>query len=80
MKTVQPPIRLLLSADASRHLDATEEGVFLVVHKAMRGVEEPSTAGRWAITLIPCSIHQADSAVRVALGLSKESKPRAPKA
>lgn len=72
------PIKILLSEQASRHLDATGERAFIVASRAMRGTEEPETMGRWALHLVPCSIPQADAACRVARGLSKESKPRTP--
>lgn len=70
------PIRILLSEAASRHLTATGEHAFIVASRAMRGVEEPDTAGRWALWLVPCSITTADAAVRVARGLTTERKQR----
>ena len=70
------PVRILLSETASRHLTETGEHAFIVVSRARRGAEEPETAGRWALWLVPCSIAEADSAVRVARGISKERKTR----
>jgi len=72
--------RILLSEAASRHLDATGERCFIVASRAMRGTEEPQTMGRWALHLVPCSIADANAAVRVATGQSTERKPRTPKA
>lgn len=73
-------IRILLGEAASRHLDAAGEGAFIVISKAMRGTEEPETAGRWALHLLPCSITQANDAVAVIQGRAKASYPKKPKA
>lgn len=70
------PVRILLSKAASDHLTATGERAFIVIHKVMRGVEEPDTIGRWALTLHPCSVETSNAARRVALGESKERKPK----
>jgi hypothetical protein len=72
-------VRILLSEAASKHLTETGEHAFVAASRVMRGAEEPETAGRWALYLIPCDIPDADAAIRVARGLSKESKPRKPK-
>ena len=76
----EKPLRILLSEAASKHLTATGERCFIVASRAMRGTEEPDTAGRWAIWLTPCTIEQGNAAVRVATGQSLERKPKAPKA
>lgn len=65
--------RILLSEAASRHLSATGENCFAVVGKA----SWPDNPARWVLYLLPCSIAQADSAVRVARGLSTERNPKA---
>jgi hypothetical protein len=72
----QGHVRILLSEAASRHLAATGERCFVIASRAMRGAEEPDTMGRWALYLVPCSLADANAAVRVARGISKESKPR----
>lgn len=71
-------VRILLSEQASRHLDGTGERAFIVVSRAMRGAEEPETRGRWALWLVPCTIAQADAAVRVATGKSSERRKPLP--
>jgi hypothetical protein len=60
--------RLLLSAAVSKHLTDAGHECFLVVHRVMRGVEEPETMGRWALHLIPCSLKDAQAACNVAFG------------
>jgi hypothetical protein len=71
------PSRILLSEQASRHLTETGERCFIVTSRAMRGAEEPATMGRWALWLVPCSIQQADAAVRIATGQSLERRTKA---
>jgi hypothetical protein len=61
-------IRLLLSEAASKHLTDTGHECFIVLSKVLRGVEEPATMGRWAISLVPCSMAQAQAVCNVALG------------
>jgi hypothetical protein len=63
-----PTTRILLSEAASKHLTDAGHECLLVAHRVMRGVEEPETMGRWAISLVPCSMAQARAACNVALG------------
>lgn len=71
-ETTSKPIRVLLGEAASHHLDATSEDAFVVIAKD----KSDDRSGRWVIHLLPCSIAQADAAVRVARGYSHERKPR----
>lgn len=66
------PTRILLSEAASRHLAATGEKCFVVIDRA----SYPDDPKRWIIYLVPCSIAQADAAVRVAMGQSTERRKR----
>lgn len=65
--------RILLSEAASRHLSQNGQSCFAVTAKA----SWPDDPTRWVLYLVPCSIAQADAAVRVARGLSLERKPKA---
>jgi hypothetical protein len=67
------PVRILLSEAASRHLSDTGHPCFAVV--SFDRSDEHS--GRWVIHLLPCSIAEANSAVRVARGISTERKASA---
>lgn len=64
------PLRLVLSAEQSAAI--RESGIrFAVIHPD----SFPSpTNGRWLIDLIECDQSVADSAVRVAMGRSKERR------
>jgi hypothetical protein len=68
------PIRILLSKAASDALTATGEGAFAIVHKVMRGVEEPDTIGRWAIYLAPVAWPTATAATSVLCGKARAVK------
>ncbi len=63
-------VKILLSESASRHLEAAGADAFLVVGRE----SWPNDPRRWVIHLLSCSISQADSAARVARGLSAERK------
>ena len=67
--------RIKLSQQASDHLSQTGQPCFAVV--AFDRSDERS--GRWIVHLIPSTYARADAAIRVAKGITKESKPR-PKA
>ena len=67
-----PTTRILLSERASQHLTATGAECFAVV--AFDKSDQRS--GQWIIHLMPCTYKQADAAVRVARGITKEIKPR----
>lgn len=68
--------RILLSEAASRHLDAIGEDCFVVT--SFDRSDERS--GRWVLHLIPCTLGQANSAVRVATGQSTERRTKTKKA
>ncbi len=67
-------VRILLSKAASDALTASGENCFSIVHRVMRGVEEPETAGRWAISLIPAEMKLVDDAVAVLEGRKRAVK------
>lgn len=69
-------IRILLGKTASDLLTATGERAFAIVHRAMRGTDEPETAGRWQITLAPVEWQTAADASAVLLGTKKGTTPR----
>ena len=71
-------VRILLSEAASRHLDASGEKAFAIVHRVMRS-EEPETAGRWAIYLAPVAWPTATAATAVLCGKARAVKVKAPK-
>lgn len=64
-------VRILLSQAASDTLTATGERAFAIVHRCMRGVEEPETAGRWCIHLAPVEWDKAQDASHVLSGEMK---------
>jgi hypothetical protein len=66
------PLRLVLSEEQSAAI--RESGIrFAIIHPD----SYPSpTVGRWVVDLVECDQPTADSAVRVARGLSKERRPR----
>ena len=64
--------RILLSERTSKHLAGLMAECFAVVSLD----RSDDRSGRYALHLIPCTIAQADAAVRVARGVTKESKPR----
>lgn len=63
--------RILLSKKASDYLDSLENPCFAVVSFD----RSDDRSGRWVIHLTPCTHEQANSAVRVATGQSKERRP-----
>lgn len=63
--------RILLSKKASDYLDSLEDPCFAVVSFD----RSDDRSGRWVIHLTPCTHEQANSAVRVARGQSKERRP-----
>ena len=67
------PLRLVLTAEQSAVI--RESGIrFAIIHPD----SYPSpTVGRWVVDLIECDVHQANAAVRVAMGLSAERKIKA---
>ena len=72
-------LRLLLSEAASKALTEAGSDAFTIVHRAMRGTEEPDSAGRWCIHLAPVSHQAASDACEVLLGRKKAIKPRKPR-
>lgn len=64
--------RILLSEAASRHLEAAGPECFVIVATD----KSDQHSGRWVIHLMPCSYTLANSAVRVAQGLSTEKRPK----
>jgi hypothetical protein len=70
-------IRLVLGKSASEALEATGERSFAIVHRCMRGVEEPETAGRWCIHLAPVEWDKARDAAEVLMGTKRATKSRA---
>jgi predicted secreted protein len=68
--------RILLSKAASDALSATGERAFAIVHRCMRGVEEPETAGRWCITMAPVEWETAQDASAVLLGTKRAATIR----
>jgi hypothetical protein len=72
-------IRILLSRAASDALTATGERAFAIVHRCMRGVEEPETVGRWCITLAPVEWETAQDASAVLLGTKRAAPLRKPR-
>ncbi len=70
-------VRILLSQSASDTLTATGERAFAIVHRCMRGVEEPETAGRWCIHLAPIEWDRAQDAAEVLMGTKRATRPRA---
>ncbi len=70
-------VRLLLSEAASRHLSAAGETCFVIVHRVMR-CEEPGTAGRYAIHLLPVPLEVARAAEAVAMGKARAVRVKAP--
>jgi hypothetical protein len=67
-------VRIRLSEAASAALTASGQGVFTIVHRVMRGAEEPGSAGRWEITLAPIEWRAAVDASRVLLGSHRAVK------
>ena len=67
--------RLLLSEAASRYLEATGEGAFVIISKA----SYPATPGRWAIFLAPCPLATAAAACDVLTGKARAVRIMPPK-
>lgn len=67
-------IRILLSKSASDALTNAGESSFVIVSKAMRGTDEPETAGRREITLAPADWITARDACAVLLGEKRAAK------
>jgi hypothetical protein len=69
------PLRLVLTAEQSAVI--RESGIrFAIVHPD----SYPSPhVGRWVVDLVECDVHAANAACRVAMGISKESRPRTSK-
>lgn len=75
---MKSPIQVLLDCEQSEILSDCGTDVFVVIHRARR-TEQPDINGRWIMSIVPCSISQANAAVRVARGISAERKTRTPK-
>jgi hypothetical protein len=69
---MKPPISILLDPEQSEIISDMGESAFIVIGRG----SYPHSAGRWQLWIVPCSIAQADAAVRVARGISKERRPR----
>jgi hypothetical protein len=67
------PIRILLSAAASTHLEASGETCFMIVSKDM----SDEHSGRYVIHLAPCSLISARLAEGVVLGSHRAVKVKA---
>jgi hypothetical protein len=75
LPAMKPPIQILLDHEQTEVLTDYGQG-FVVVSRAM-ATEWPDVNGRIVLTVVPCSIAQANAGIRVATGQSAERRLKA---